>query len=375
MKIVCISASQVPSDTANSLQAMKACQALAQLGHAVTLLVPGNPGQAISERQLSRQYGLSTPFEVRRLPVPLRRLFPWLAVRRARRIEAQALYVWPVQAAVLGLQAGLPVLLEMHDFPGGRFGPFWYRRFLKTPGCKRLLVITRALKAGLERVYGTGLPPGEVVIAPNGVDLERFAALPDPPAARRQLGLPEALTVACTGHLYAGRGAELFLALAGKFPQVRFLWAGGRPQEVEQWRARAAAGSLENVTFTGFLPNEQLPLYQAAAEVLLMPYGQRIAISSGMGCSAEISSPMKMFEYLASGRAILTSDLPVIREVLDETTAVFCPPEQTAAWESALGELLRDPIRRQTLGREARQAAAGYTWRERARRCLVGMET
>lgn len=375
MRIVCISASQIPSDTANSLQAMKACQALAQLGHAVTLLVPGNPGLAISERQLSRQYGLSTSFEVRRLPVPLRRLFPWLAVQRARRFYAQALYVWPVQAAVLGLQAGLPVLLEMHDFPSGRFGPSWYRRFLKTPGRKRLLVITRALQEGLERIYGTGLKPGEIVLAPNGVDLERFAALPDPPEARRQLGLPEAPTVACTGHLYAGRGAELFLDLAGKFPQVRFLWAGGRPQEVEQWRARAAAGDLDNVTFTGFLPNERLPLYQAAAEVLLMPYGQRIAVSSGMGRSAEISSPMKMFEYLASGRAILTSDLPVIREVLDETTAVFCPPEQTAVWESALGELLRDPIRRQTLGREARQAAAGYTWRERARRCLVGMET
>jgi len=123
MRIVCISASQVPSDTANSLQTMKACQALAQLGHAVTLLVPGNPALGISERQLSRQYGLSTPFEVRRLPVPLRRLFPWLAVRRACRLEAQALYVWPVQAAPLRSRTARCLQSDTSTGSIGRRGP------------------------------------------------------------------------------------------------------------------------------------------------------------------------------------------------------------------------------------------------------------
>ena len=88
------------------------------------------------------------------------------------------------------------------------------------------------------------------------------------------------------------------------------------------YREKAAQAGLENVTFTGFIPNARLPLYQAAADILLMPYGRAIAGSSG-GNSAEICSPMKLFDYMGAGRAILSSDLPVIHEVLDENSAVF----------------------------------------------------
>ncbi len=66
-----------------------------------------------------------------------------------------------------------------------------------------------------------------------------------------------------------------------------------------------------------------------------MPYEREIGISSGGGHSAQVSSPMKMFEYLAAGRAIVASDLPVFREVLNERNAVLCPPERPAAWEGA----------------------------------------
>ena len=161
----------------------------------------------------------------------------------------------------------------------------------------------------------------------------------------------------------------MFLRLAEKFPQASFVWVGGRPAEVETWAARADGRSLVNVTFTGFIPNERIPLHQAAADVLLMPYQLTVATSSG-GNTAAISSPMKMFEYMAAGRAILTSDLPVLREVLDETTAVFCPPEDGGAWESALGGLLKDEERRQALGQRARLAVQKYAWVERSRRAL-----
>jgi len=369
MKIACVSASRVPSDTANSIQAMKVYQALAQTGQEVVLLLPGEPPAEADRQDLGRRYGLSRPVDARWLPGASRPTFPWRAVRQARRLGAGLIYAWPVQAAALGLLTGKPVVLEMHDLPTGVFGPLWYRLFLALPGKKRLLVITRALQAQLERRYGVAR---QIVIAPNGVELERFAGLPDPEPARRQLGLPEALTVACTGHLYAGRGADLFLDLAQAFPQSSFVWSGGRPADVEAWRGRAAGRGLRNVVFTGFIPNERLPRYQAAADVLLMPYGRRIGISGGMGDSAEISSPMKMFEYLAAGRAILTSDLPVLREVLDEACAAFCPPDDPKAWTAALGGLLRDAGRRQALGRAAREMAKRYTWAERARRSLEG---
>lgn len=363
MKIICIAASQVPSDTANSIQAMKVAQSFLQLGHEVVLLVPGEVPPAASTRDLARHYGLSRVPTVEWLPVGNRRLFPWNAVHRARCLGADLVYCWPLQSAALGLLTGMPALLELHDLPAGRFGPLWLKLFRILPGRKRLLPITDALRRALR------LPEKDTLIAPDGVDLERYAALPDPVSARRILGLPGAITVLCTGHLYAGRGADLFLALAEKFPAASFVWVGGRPAEVEAWKARAA--HLANVTFTGFVPNERIPSYQAAGDVLLMPYGRTVAASSG-GNTAEVCSPMKMFEYMAAGGAILTSDLPVLREVLDEGMAVFCPPEDAGAWESALGGLLGDETRRQALGRRARSAVQAYSWVERAKRLLQG---
>ena len=368
MRIVCISAAQIPSDTANSIQVMKACQAFVQLGHDVTLLVPGNQSPKMGDHQLMEHYGLEKLFPIQWLQVRNRRLFPWKAVWRARRLGADLIYAWPLQSAALGLVVGIPSMLELHDLPTGSIGPFWLWLFRRFPGCKRLLPITKALRRALR------LPDGQTITAPDGVDLERYSSLPEPAPARRILGLPAALTVLCTGHLYEGRGTDLFLGLAEKFPQASFVWVGGRPADVEVWKKRAA--DRINVTFTGFVPNERIPLYQSAADVLLMPYQRTVATSSG-GNTAEICSPMKMFEYMAAGRAILSSDLPVLHEVLDGTMAIFCPLDnagtpQVQAWESALGELLADENLRKALGQRARLAVEQYSWVRRAQRVLEG---
>jgi glycosyltransferase involved in cell wall biosynthesis len=188
--------------------------------------------------------------------------------------------------------------------------------------------------------------------------------------ARRALGLQEAPTAVCTGHLYAGRGMELFVELAKKKPEIRFVWSGGKPEDVELWREKTKA--IPNITFAGFVPNAQLPMYQAAADILMMPYGHKIGISGAGGNSAQISSPMKMFEYMASGRAILASDLPVFHEVLNEDNAVFCPPEKLVAWEGALQALVDNPDRRAILAKQARSDAQQYSWTERAKRILDG---
>jgi glycosyltransferase involved in cell wall biosynthesis len=371
MRIVCIASSQIPSDTANSIQVMKVCQAFTQLGHDVILLVPGPQPEGLNPPALQQHYGLRTLFHIEWLPVQTRRMFLWNSVRRAHRLGADLLYDWPLQSAVLGLLAGMPAMVELHDFPSGCFGRIWLHLwlglFLIIPGRKRLLPITEALRLAIR------LPERQSIIAPDGVDLERYASLPDPEPARCLLGLPAAPTILCTGHLYEGRGAALFLELAEKFPQTSFVWVGGRPAEVKSWETRVAELSLTNVIFTGFILNEHIPLYQAAADILLMPYERTIATSSG-GNTAQVCSPMKMFEYMASGRAILSSDLPVLREVLDENMAVFCPPKNTVAWEIALSTLLNDPKQRQALGQCARDAVLRYSWIERAKNILHGFD-
>ena len=374
MNIVAISGSQVPSSVANSLQTMKAVHALAQLGHNVTLVVPfdeQNSGK-IQWRELATFYGLQQEFQIEYLPGASRRLFFLSAVRRAKSLKPDLLYVWPLPSAVLGLMNGMPVILELHDLPTGRVGPLWFRYFRDFKGKKRMALITSALNDALIERYGAHLRSSDVVMAPNGVEPERFEKLPDPVEARRILDLPEAPTVVCTGHLYAGRGVELFIQLATAFQDrgVKFVWAGGKPADVEMWKTHAKDNP--NLTFCGFVPNALLPMYQAAADVLLMPYGREIGISSGPGHSAQISSPMKMFEYLATGRTILASDLPVFHEVLNEKNAVFCTPENFSEWEKTLQALLDDPARRAELSRQAHIDGQKYSWTERAKRILNG---
>lgn len=373
MKIAAITTSTIPSSTANSMQVMKVCQALAQVGGAVSLWAPG--GREITPWEtLAGHYGITTPFEVHWLPsLRLFRRYDLAAsaLQRAQSWGAQMVYTWLIQTAVFALWRGFPAILELHDRPTGKIGPQLFKLYLRHNGQKRLLVITSALQRALEQQYEYRFAPDEIRVAPNGADLERYNHLPAPAAARHQLGLPEGPTAVYSGHFYAGRGMGLLFELAQRLPQVNFLWVGGRPAEVEQWRARLAERGSNNVLLTGFVENQRLPLYQAAGDVLLMPYERSIAGSSG-GNSAEICSPMKMFEYMAAGRAILASDLPVLHEVLNPANSVFCPPEDVDAWALVLDDLLSDPARRARLMAQTRSDIKQYTWRARAERTLEG---
>ncbi|QRN82445.1 glycosyltransferase [Chloroflexota bacterium] len=374
MRIVCIAASFVPSNAANSIQVMKAAHALAELGHEVTLLVPGHenaPWDALQDH-----YGLQVPFQVEWIPENLtfkRYDYAFKAVRRAKQLSPDLVYTWVLQAAVFALGRGLPALLELHDRVTGRMGPWLFNRFWRSKTPQRVLTNTQALKDVLIETFGLSEKADEILVGPNGVELERYQDLPDEKIARKELGVPEGFTAGYTGHFYAGRGMELMLALAKALPEVNFLWVGGQPGDVAQWQQRLADEGVHNITLTGFVDNAILPRYQAAADVLLMPYGTQIA-GSGGGNSAEIASPMKMFEYMAAGRAIIASDLPVIHEVLNEEMAVFCPPEDEQAWQQAIRELATDPARSAALASAAKAAVSDYTWTAREAHALAGMK-
>lgn len=372
MNIVAVAGSTIPSDTANSIQVMKACAALVQLGHNLTLIVPSN--RQSQTEDLKSHYGLQMDFPIEWLAASSRRMFTWRSVQRARALKPDLLYTWFPQSAVFGLLYKIPTVFEIHIQPTGALGPVWHRAFASLNGRKRLVSITQALVDVLDRDYNMRLKADDVVIAPNGVELERFAALPSTPElARQQLTFPSAPTVMCTGHLYAGRGADLFLALAKSIPQAYFVWVGGRPDDITTWKAKAANQNISNLTFTGFIPNQELPLYQSAADILLMPYSRSIMGSSGTADSASVASPMKMFEYMAAGRAIVTADLPVIREVLNEKNAIFCEPDNVEDWRLGIEKLLADESRRVVLGKQAQEDVQKFTWLERAKKIMQGM--
>lgn len=370
MKIACITTSVIPSSSANSIQAMKVVHALKESDQDVQLWLP--EFRRGDWQELADVYGLRTPFPVDWLP--FNRAFKqydfcWNAVSRARHWGADVVYTWSLQAAVFALLRGIPAVMEFHDFPMGKFGPRLFRAYIRNRTPKLTLCTTRALAKGLEADYGFTFAENQLQIAPNGVELERYQDLPAPSAARQQLGLQDRLTVGYSGHFYPGRGMNVLLDLARGLPQVHFLWMGGRPEDIAPWQQQLAGEGLHNVTITGFIPNSRLPLYQAAADILLMPYNRTISGSSG-GNIARVINPMKMFDYLASGRAIAASDIPVFHEVLSEKNAYFCEPEDGADWVRKVGQLAADDALRARLGAQARQDAAQYTWKRRAQTSL-----
>ena len=374
MKIVAISASQVPSITANSMQVMKTCQAISQLGNEVHLFVP-RYDHSNDNVKFTSLYGLTPQFPIEWLPSrPAfhRYDLAFQAVRMARRLNADITYGWLLQAGVFSLLAHLPVIIELHGPPEGSFGPTLFRLFQKIPGKKRILPITHALAKQIQDRFAFDIEdPLLTRVSPNGVDLDTYVDLPEPKVARDLLGIPQGITAVYSGHLYPGRGMSMMVEFARCFPQINFLWVGGNPSEVSKWREQLKTESIENITLTGFIQNGQLPLYQAAAEILLMPYEKIITGSSG-GNSASYASPMKMFEYMASKRAIISSDIPVIREVLNSTNAVLCPPEDIAAWSQAIECLVSDAGKRLSFAEQAWQDVQQYSWRERARNALSG---
>jgi glycosyltransferase involved in cell wall biosynthesis len=374
MRIACITTSVVPSKSANSIQAMKVAHALHELGQDIRLWVP-DFARAEWPR-IAEIYGLSKQFDIEWvpfLPAAKRYDFCWCSVKKALGWKADVIYTWSLQAAVFALIRKIPAVIEFHDFPMGLFGPRLFKLLMRLQGHKLILTTTRALAEGLEEEYHFNFKPEELQIAPNGTEPRRYENLPSPKIARSSLGFQNRFTVGYTGHFYAGRGADLLLDLALGLPNINFLWIGGRDKDIEPWREKLVGMGIKNVKITGFIPKSQLPAYQAAADILVMPYSRKISGSSG-GSIERVINPMKMFDYLAAGRAIVASDIPVFHEVLNPEIAEFCEPENSSDWVETIKKLKDDPQRLKQLSASAKRVAEKYSWKNRAQETITRLE-
>jgi glycosyltransferase involved in cell wall biosynthesis len=112
-------------------------------------------------------------------------------------------------------------------------------------------------------------------------------------------------------------------------------------------------------------------------DAVLAPYLRVVhGVGGGGGNLAAWMSPLKIFEYMAAGKPILSSDLPVLREVLrDGENAMLRAPEDIEGWATALTQLFRDEGLRARLGAQARRDFdAHYSWNRRARSILDAIE-
>jgi len=368
MRIAYLSSAAVPSNSAHSLQVMKMCQAMQQEGHAVTLILPRSGGES-PPADLARMYGVEIRFEMLRVnlpPVLGRRGLAMALSGEAARRSPEMVFTRGVDIAWAAAARGMRAIVELHALPSGWFGP-WYLRMLARNQAVRIITISRPLEDRLRKGY-PALGNRPILIAADAVDLERFENTPAPERARAPLRLPEnGFTAGYFGSLVAGRGVELMIELATHLPEISFLVFGGDAQSVDRWKRETT--NWRNLRWMGHVPNADLPLCQAACDVLLMPYQTQVTIQ-GKGNTAEIMSPMKLYEYMAAGRPILASDLPALRVLLNEANSILLPPGAIDAWTAALEKIRRDKSLGGRLAAQARKDVQPHTWRNRVRTIL-----
>ncbi|PAU79452.1 glycosyltransferase family 4 protein [Halomonas salipaludis] len=365
MKILYVSSSTVPSRTANSVHVMKMSQAFANNGHDVTLIASemhatAQPGV----EDVFSHYGVEKNFSLLNLAVPKLPgqgyLFGALSAWHAWRGGYDVVFCRNFAACYFSALLGKPVIFETHMPMGERklLGRIFFKRLLKSPRLKQVVVITHALKRRMEQDYPQ--IKGRVVVAPDGADPVADDVVPmslDAAEGRIQVGY--------VGHLYKGKGMEIVSQLAARCPWADFHVVGGMEEDLDHWK-RECAGT-DNIVFHGYVSHQQAKAYIKAFDVVLLPNQRKVA-AYDVGEISQWTSPLKAFEYMAAGKPIIASDLPVLREVLIEgENALLCDCEDVEAWGGALARLRDEPTLAKQLAERAKAIfLEKYTWQARA---------
>lgn len=247
------------------------------------------------------------------------------------------------------------VVYEVHDFPvhWRSFYRWLFRRaafVMATNEWKR-----EALAAQFH------IPSEKLLMERNGVSLDSFDGITSD-GARHALSLPKGPLVVYTGHLYGWKGTDTLAEAGLLLADVPVYFVGGTEHDVAAYRARYADAT--NLHFVGHRSHTEIPLWQVAADVLVLPNTAREALST------HYTSPMKLFEYLASGRATVASRIPSIEEIVTEENGYLVEPDNPHALAAGIASALADPAQTERAKR-AHDLARTLSWEERARRLVA----
>jgi glycosyltransferase involved in cell wall biosynthesis len=366
MKICYLTESIIPSFSADSVNSMRMCNGFAQAGHEVTLVVPDRPLPVPVDEEPHAYYGVSESFRIEKIPWRLiagRSYYYGLrAALHCRRLKPDLVYSRANWEAMFSAWLGMPTVFEAHMAIGGRVTGRLFSRLLKSRQLKGIVSISNALKQYLVEEWN--YPSERIVIGRDAADVVEVPPL-DFAVGRRGV-----LKVGYAGMLVPGRGIELLFELAGRLPNIDFHILGGTPGQVDYWKRQ---NINSNVYFHGGHPPRDVPRWLQACDIVVAPYGQKVTIGLGEGvCTTNWASPMKLFEYMAAGKAIICSDLPVLREFMrHEENALLCPPGHIELWTRTLNRLVADPMLRNRLGARALdEVHRKYSWRTRAEKVL-----
>jgi glycosyltransferase involved in cell wall biosynthesis len=215
----------------------------------------------------------------------------------------------------------------------------------------------------LRELHHMDWQPRREAVIPDAFDANMYQPQDRAPA-RQLIGLAvEQFVIVYAGMTFAHRGLDrLVHAFAtAHLPTAKLIFVGGRPAEVAALREQVASLNLdEQVEFIMPQPQPMVAQYLAAADILAIPDT----------VTDVTASPLKLFEYMAMGRPIITVDLPALREVIDEQAARFVRRGDVGDLRMALEELASDPARREQMGRAAVEQSRPWTYQRRAERII-----
>ena len=379
-----MSNSLLPSETANSVHVMKMCQALGRRGHFVYLIAPDvgpKPHRKNESDEIFDYYGVDKCFRIKRLPFGSRNinsvtyffstmLYCFYIVLFLIKTRPNIVYGRYFTGCYVSVMLGFKTYFESH-------APIWmvreasseitnsgsrvrfFTQMISRRNFQKLIVISQALK---DIYLGSGLiKDHDVEILHDSADM-----VPDFAPLKEWPGRKGHLQVGYVGSIYYGRGIEIIAKAAARLKDVDFHIVGGKKKDYRQFDGDF--DSLSNIFLHGYVRPKDTYKYANSCDVLIAGYQKKVYVSGGAGDTAKFMSPLKIFEYMASKKAIISSDLPVLREILDERTAILAPPDDIEAWISAINRL-RDKRLREKIAENAYELfLSRYTWDYRAER-------
>ncbi|MDO8676883.1 MAG: glycosyltransferase family 4 protein [Candidatus Azambacteria bacterium] len=376
MKLLYIANSKIPTNKAHGFQIMKMCEAFSNAGIEVELWMPKrfNP---IKESSFN-YYGIREIFSIKKIPVldliPLEKFLGSLfnlpnliesftfAIRtliHLGKTKADIIYsrdqflVWFLSFS------NKKFVYEIHSFPRNLrvYKRIWRR-------AHKIITITEGLKNLLVK---NGIETDKILVAPDAVDLAAFNVTgDDKEELRLELGLPgkDSFLIGYVGKfktLGMEKGIKTMIeALSFLYKETKMVFVGGEEPEIKYYKAIANRFNVATqCVFAGYEPRPKAVKYMKAMDTLIIPFPNEPHY-------AFYASPLKLFEYMASGRPIIASDLPALREILNDKNALFFKPDNPADLARSIKMLKQSPTLGYHLSQQALADVKNYTWDKRA---------
>lgn len=362
VKLIYLSSSLLPSKAANSIHVTRMCSAFTEYCNEVTLVCRTEKSLFDSEEILS-SYGVKNHFSVLAIKPWFAKFQSLLALPRTLGFllkhdkSSTLIYGRDVLAVAIANFLGFNCGYEFHSVSDSKVVRFLESYLFKSKNTNTLVCISQKLKEDYCELYPAF--KDKIVVAHDGADCPPVELLETTECLNKQN-----VKVGYIGHLYAGRGIDIIIECAKLLPNIQFEIYGGVDSDIEECKKI----SPPNMRYHGFIKPSQTARARASCDILVMPYQKKLSIYGKNVNTSRWMSPMKLFEYMSAKKAILSSDLPVLREVLNETNSVLVSADDVNAWQDAIYSLSQDPERRKQLAERAYlDFTKKFTWSARAK--------